>query len=54
MASFIQYYLLDVAAMFIAIVMILTYIVRRILRFEGNSKVINSLLKPVHIKQKMY
>ncbi|XP_055311033.1 UDP-glucosyltransferase 2 [Sitodiplosis mosellana] len=56
--SFVQYYLLDVVALFIAIVVITAYIVRRILRFEGNSKVINSLLKPVHMKvhmkQKMY
>lgn len=52
--SFVQYYLLDVIALFIVIVVITTHIVRRILRFEGNTKVINSLLKPVHIKQKMY
>lgn len=52
--SFVQYYLLDVAAIFIALVVIISYIVRRILRFEGSSKVFNSLLKPVHIKQKIY
>lgn len=53
--SIVQYYLLDVAAVFIAIVLIMVHITRRILRFEASSsKVINNLLKPVHAKQKIY
>lgn len=43
----------DVMAIFIATGLIAVFIVKRAIRYDGNSKIINNLLKPVHIKDKI-
>lgn len=52
--SLVQYYLIDVAVVFITLIALATVIIRRTLRIDGNTKVFNSLLKPVHIKDKVF
>lgn len=52
--SFVQYYLIDVAVVFITLIALATVIIRRTLRIDGNTKVFNGLLKPVHIKDKVF
>lgn len=51
--SFIQYYLIDVVAVFVALIWISVSIVRRIIKFVAKTKMLNEILKPVQMKDKL-